>query len=272
MSIITIIEPQKKFAFPNLRELWLYRELLYSFVVRDLKVRYRQTVIGGLWAILQPLTTMVVFSVFFGTIAKIGSEGVPYPIFSYAGLLLWIYFSSSVGNGSNSLVGSAGLLTKIYFPRLIIPISAVIVGLVDYAIAFIVLGGLMWYYHIVPTVAMLGIPLLLLLTLLLSSGISFWLSAINVKYHDVRFVLPFFIQLMMFFTPVIYPISVAPNYRLILALNPMSGIVEAHRAMILGNQPINWELLGISALITLVIFITGGIYFRSVEKNFADII
>ena len=269
---ITIIKPKPRWQFINLKEIYQYRELFWTFVVRDIKIRYKQTIIGGLWAILQPFATMVVFSIFFGVVAKISSEGMPYPIFSYSGLLLWAYFTSALSSASNSLVSSSNLITKVYFPRIIIPLAATLTGMIDYAIASLVLGGLMAYYHIIPTATILLLPFLLILTWLLASGMGFWLSAINVKYRDVRYAVPFFIQLMLFLTPVIYPVSIAPRFRQWLILNPMTGIIEAHRAAILGNNLINMEFLGYSIIITLAIFISGAFYFKSVEKYFADII
>jgi len=271
-SQITIIEPSSKIRFINFRELWPYRELILSFVKRDIQVRYRQTVIGGLWAIVQPLFTMVIFSFFFGKLAGISGGGVPYPIFSYAGLLLWTYFTGALTAASGSMVASTSLITKVYFPRIIIPIAATITGLLDYLVASSVLIGLMLYFQIVPTTAILLVPITLLLTWMLAMGMGFWLSAINVKYRDIGYVLPFFIQLMLFVTPVIYPSSIAPNFKLLLSLNPMTGIIDAHRSMILGGLPINWGSLGISAVLVLLILFTGSAYFKSVEKYFADII
>ncbi len=259
-------------SFPDLREVWNYRELLLTLVKRDLTVRYRQTVIGGIWAVIQPLTTMVIFSFFFGYLAQISGDGVPYPVFSYSGLVLWIYFANALSAASGSVVAAAGLFTKVYFPRLIVPIAASMTGIVDYFIALTILFGLMIFYQITPPIIIIFLPLLVLLTWLLATGIGFWLSAINVRYRDVGFIMPFFIQLMMYVTPVIYPVSIAPNFKQILALNPMTGIVEAHRALILGVRDINYSSLIFSVIITLIIFITGAIYFRSVERKFADIV
>lgn len=269
---VTIIKPTGKLQFLSLKEIWPYRELLFTFVKRDIQVRYRQTVIGGLWAIIQPLSTMVIFSFFFGHLAKISGGGVPYPIFSYAGLLLWTYFTGAVSASSASMVASAALITKVYFPRILIPIAATMTGLLDYLVASVVLIGLMLYYQIMPTAQIFLVPLTLLLTWLLAMGIGFWLSAINVKYRDVGYILPFFIQLMLFVTPVIYPSSIAPNFKFLLSLNPMTGIIDAHRAMILGGLPIDWGALGLSAILVIIILFTGSAYFKSVEKYFADII
>ena len=268
----TIIKPTNKLQFLNIQEIFNYRELLFSLVKRDLQVRYRQTIIGGLWAIVQPRTTMIILSFFFGHLANISGGGVPYPIFSYAGLLLWTYFTGAITASSASMVASSSLITKVYFPRIIIPIAATITGLVDYAVASLVLIVLMFYYQIMPSTQILLVPLTLLLTWFLAMGMGFWLSAINVKYRDVGYVLPFFIQLMLFITPVIYPSSIAPNFRSVLALNPMTGIIDAHRAMILGGLPINWGALGISAVLVILIFVTGSAYFKKVERYFADII
>jgi lipopolysaccharide transport system permease protein len=269
---ITIIKPSPKISFPNLKEIWEFRELLFTFVIRDLKVRYRQTVMGGLWAIIQPFSTMIIFSFFFGRIAKIPSEGIPYPVFSYSGLVLWTYFSNSLSAGYGSVLGSAGLFTKVYFPRIIIPIAAAMTGIVDYCVALTIVFGLMAYYHISPSINIFFLPLVVILTLLLVIGLSFWIGAINVKYRDVRYIMPFFISLMLYMTPVIYPVSVAPNFRNILHLNPMTGIIEAHRSLILGNPPINYTSLLISIISSLVILITGAIFFRSVERKFADVV
>jgi lipopolysaccharide transport system permease protein len=269
---VIVIKPQKKISLPDLKEIWQYRELLLTFVIRDVKVRYRQTILGGLWAILQPFTTMIIFSFFFGYIAKISGDGVPYPVFSYAGLVLWIYFANALTAASISVVGSASLFTKVYFPRIIIPIAATMTGLMDYCVAIIMLFVLMAYYHIFPTFSVLFVPLIVLLTWVLAMGMGFWLSAINVKYRDVGYVMPFFIQLMMYITPVIYPVAIAPNYKNILQLNPMTGLVEAHRSVILNNHPFNLTSLTISIAIIILIFITGSMYFRSVERKFADIV
>jgi lipopolysaccharide transport system permease protein len=269
---VTVIKPTGKLQFLNLREIWPYRELLFSFVKRDIQVRYRQTVIGGLWAIIQPFTHMVIFSFFFGHLAKISGGGVPYPVFSYSGLLLWTYFTNALSVSSGSMVASSSLITKVYFPRIIIPIAATMSGLVDYAVASIILIGLMFYYQIMPTAMILLAPLTLLLTWLLSMGIGFWLSAINVKYRDVGYILPFCIQLLLFVTPVIYPSSIAPNFKILLSLNPMTGIIDAHRAMMLGGLPVDWGALFISTFLVIIILFTGSAYFKSVEKYFADII
>lgn len=268
----TIIGGEKKLQFIDVRELWDFKELLWSLVVRDIKVRYKQTIIGGLWAILQPFVTMVIFSIFFGLILKVPTNGVPYPVFSYSGLILWTYFTGSVASASGSLVASGSLITKVYFPKIIIPLAAAITGLIDYLISGIVLIFLLLYFNMVPPATIIFLPFIALLTTLLASGIGFWLSAINVKYRDVGYVIPFFIQSLLFLTPVIYPISISPRFRNILLMNPMTGIIEAHRSMIIGTTPIVWSSLLLSIFISIIIFISGAMYFKSVEKYFADII
>jgi len=269
---VTIVKPRRGLARLNFKELLQFKELFWTLALKEIKVRYKQTAIGGLWAILQPLLTMVVFTIFFGKVAKMPSDGIPYAIFSYSGLLLWIYFSNAIAQSSQSTVANKQLISKIYFPRIIIPSSATIAGLLDYVVAFSIVIGMMYYYKFVPNLTILLVPLILFFTLVLSSGIGFWLSAISVKYRDVRYAVPFFIKLLIFITPVIYPVSIAGKYKWILALNPMSGFVEAHRAMLLGHQAVDWGLLGIAIAITFLIFITGIMYFKSVERHFADII
>lgn len=269
---ITVIQPKGRFQFIDWKEIWEYRELFWTFVMRDIKVRYKQTIIGGLWAILQPFMTMVVFSFFFGTIMKVASDGVPYPIFSYSGLILWMYFTSAISTASGSLIGSAGLITKVYFPRIIIPLAATMTGLVDYLVSSLLLVFLLIYFQVVPSIFVFLIPILAILTWFLASGIGLWLSAINVKYRDVRYAVPFFIQLGLFFTPVIYPVSIAPRLKNFLLLNPMTGFIETHRSLILGLDNFSFTPLLISIFITGLIFISGAFYFKSVEKYFTDII
>lgn len=268
-----IIKPRNKWISIDFNELWKYRELLYFLVWRDVKVRYKQTVIGAGWAIIQPFVTMIIFTIIFGNIAKIPSDGVPYPIFSYSGLLLWIYFSTSVSSSSNSVVGSSNLITKIYFPRLIIPLTSSLAGMVDYCIAFIILVLMMIYYGITPGFSIIFLPIVLFLTFITATGFGLWFSSLNVKYRDVHHALPFFIQLLLFATPVIYPLTFVPDkYRWLLSLNPMSGVIEVHRACILGNKTIDLNTLSISVSISLIIFISGLFYFRRTERYFADII
>jgi lipopolysaccharide transport system permease protein len=272
MEKITIIKPKKGIRLVNIKELYEYRELLTVLALKDIKVRYKQTIFGGLWAIAQPLITMVVFSIFFGEIANVPSEGVPYPAFSYSGLLIWIFFVNSVNLASSSLLSNVRLITKVYFPRIIIPLSTTLVSLVDYLVSLIILFGIMFYYQIPFSNNLLFIPLIVFVTWLLAIGMGLLFSAINVKYRDVKYVIPFFLQLLIFLTPVIYPVSIAGKFRWILYLNPMSGIVEAHRALILGHQAVNLGLFLSSFAISLLIFIVGLIYFKSTERYFADII
>lgn len=270
---ITVIRPKKLFHLSDLRELWLYRELLYFFSWRDLKVRYKQTMIGVLWAVIQPFVAMVIFSFFFGNLAKIPSDNVPYPIFVYTGLLFWQFFSDALGDVSNSLVGNQAIITKVYFPRLILPVASVLTKLVDFAIAAVILAGMMIYYHITPTLmSLLVVPILLVITFMAATGLGLFLAAINVKYRDVRYVLPYFIQLLIFVTPVIYPASIAGSYSKILAVNPMMGVIQNARAVLLNTAPVNWELIGVSLLGCAVLLLIGIYVFKKVERYFADIV
>lgn len=269
----TTIRPKKAFSFRDLQEVWACRELLYFFTWRDLKVRYKQTLIGATWAILQPFITMVVFTVFFGKLVQMPSDNVPYPIFVYVGLLFWQFFSSALSDTSNVLIGNQSIITKVYFPRLILPLSAVLTKFVDFAIASLILIGLMFYYgYLPPLVGFLLVPLLLIITFMAAVGSGLFLAAVNVKYRDVRYALPFFIQILLFLTPVIYPASIVGKYSWVLALNPMTGVIQSARAALLGTTPINWLLLTISFCACLVILIIGTIYFKKVERYFADIL
>ena len=268
-----IIRPKKTLSMADFWEIWQYRELLYFFTWRDLKVRYKQTFIGVVWAIFQPFMAMVVFSVFFGQLAKMPSDGVPYPIFVYIGLLFWQLFSGALTVASGSLIGNQAIVTKVYFPRLILPFSAVLTQLVDFFVAALVLVGLMFYYGFVPNLSGLFIlPLLLLITFCAALGGGLFLASINVKYRDVRYVLPYFIQIMLFLTPVIYPASLAGKYSWILALNPMTGVIKAARGALLNTEPINWLLLGISGLAVLALLMVGIVMFKKTERYFADLI
>ena len=270
---LTVIEPQRGWIPLNFKEVWNYRELFYFLTKRDIKVRYKQTVLGGLWAIIQPFFTMVIFTLFFGRLAKIPTDGIPYPIFVYAGLLPWTYFANALTASGNSLVGSANLISKVYFPRLIIPASASLAGLLDFFIAMIVMGILMIYYNFIPGCGILLFPVLVGLTFLCAVGVGLWLSALNVQYRDVRYTIPFLIQLWMFVSPVIYPVSiVSDEYRWLLALNPMGGIIKAFRASLLGHMPIDWFLFSISSVMIILLFLSGLSYFRRMEKIFADVV
>ena len=240
--------------------------------MRDIKVRYKQTALGAAWAIIQPLFTMLIFTLFFGRLAGMPSDGIPYPIFAYAGLLPWTFFSNAVTNSGNSLVGNSNLITKVYFPRMIIPISSVGSGLVDFAIAFILLIVLMFYYGIGLSINILMVPVLIILTSLLAIGVGMWMSALNVKYRDIRYALPFVIQLGMFATPIIYPSSLVPEkWRWLMAFNPLAGQIEGYRSAFFG-KPFDWFALGISAVLTLAILFYSTLMFKRMEKNFADII
>ena len=269
----TVIRPKKTFSWKDFQEIWQYRELLYFFTWRDLKVRYKQTIVGVAWAIFQPFVAMIVFTIFFGTLLKVPSDGVPYPIFVYIGLLFWQFFSGALTDTSNALIGNQSIVTKIYFPRILLPLSAVFTRLVDFFVASIVLVGLMIYYGYTPNLAgLLILPLLLLITFLAAFGGGLFLSAMNVKYRDVRYVLPYFIQMMLFITPVIYPPSVAGVYSWILAINPMTGVIRGARGALLGTEPVNWALIEISAIAVLILLVVGFIFFKKTERYFADVI
>ncbi len=271
--MVTVIRAQKALSWGDFKELWSSQELLYFFTWRDLKIRYKQTIIGVLWALFQPFVTMVVFTVFFGKFGKIPSDNIPYPIFVYAGLLLWQLFSATLLQASNSLVNQQNLLTKVYFPRLILPISSLFSNLVDFAIASIILVGLMFYYNFIPNlIGLTLIPLLVLITCIFAVGLGLSLASLNVKYRDIKYILPFFVQIMMFLTPVIYPPSILGDSSWLLAFNPMTGVIKAMRAALFGGQPINWLLLGVSGAISVLVFVGGLIYFKKTEKYFADLI
>lgn len=269
----TVIRPKKLFSLRDITELWAYKELIYFFTWKDLKVRYKQTFVGVLWAIIQPFMAMVVFSVFFGGLAKIPSDGVPYPIFVYTGLLFWQLFSDSLSEVSGSLIGNQSIITKVYFPRLIIPISTVVTKFVDFFISAIILAGMMVYYQITPSLqSIIVIPVLLIITAACAEGLGLFLAAINVKYRDVRYVLPYFIQLLIFLTPVIYPASIAGKWSKLLALNPMSGVINNARAALLGTAQVNWLQLGISVAGCVVLLLVGIYVFKKVERYFADVV
>ena len=267
-----IIKPSRSWVAVDFRELWRFRELMFALTARDIKVLYKQTFLGAAWAILQPFMTMVVFTIFFGKLAKMPSEGIPYPIFSYSGLLLWQYFSHAITQSGNSLIGSANLIQKIYFPRVLVPMSATFAGIVNYAIASVVLIGMMFFYHYPPSFQLIFVPVIVLVTWMLATGVGLWISALNVTYRDIRYVMPFIVQLWLFVSPVIYPTSMLGKYKWIAFVNPMSGLINAHRAAFLHQQPIDFMTFSLSFGITLVILISGLYYFRKMEKTFADII
>ena len=266
-------EPSKGWAGPKLRELWEYRELLFFFVWRDIKVRYRQTVMGALWAIIQPFFTMVIFSLFFGRLAKVPSDGLPYPIFSYAALVPWTFFATALTQASNSLVLSANMVKKIYFPRLTLPIATVLAGVVDFVLAFMVLLGMMLFYGLLPTINVLWLPFFLLLALITSLGVSLWLSAMNVQFRDVQYTIPFLTQAWLFVTPIAYPSSLLPEpWRTLYGLNPMAGVVEGFRWALLGTDTAPGLMTLVSAVVALTLFISGAFYFRRMEQGFADVL
>ena len=257
----------------RLGELWQYRELLYFLIWRDVKVRYKQTALGVAWAVVQPFFTMVVFSLFFGRLAKVPSDGVPYPLFAYCALVPWGFFANGLNMGSNSLVESANLIRKVYLPRLAIPIATVLSGGVDFLVSFLLLLGMMAYYGRMPGIEAAWLPLLLLLGLVTALGVSLWLSALNVQYRDVRYTIPFLTQIWMFGTPIAYPSSLVPEaWRPFYGLNPMVGVVEGFRWALLGTATRPGAMLIVSSLAALVILLTGVMYFRSTEKTFADVV
>ena len=267
------IRPQTGWTAAGLKELWEYRELLYFLTWRDIKVRYKQTVLGAAWAIIQPFFMMVVFSLFFGYLAKVPSDGIPYPIFAYCALLPWQLFAHALTESSNSLVANERLITKVYFPRLVVPISAVLGGLLDFAIAFVILLLMMAYYGVRPTWAIVTLPAFLLLAMLTALGVGLWLSALNVKYRDVRYTISFVIQFWLFATPVAYSSSIVPaRWRALYGLNPMAGVVEGFRWALLGKSEGPGALLAVSVAVVILILIGGLYYFRRMEAEFADVV
>ncbi|GAA4451909.1 ABC transporter permease [Novipirellula rosea] len=267
------IQPAKGWMPLRLGELWEYRELLYFLTWRDIKVRYKQTLLGAAWAIIQPLSTMVVFTLFFGKLAEMPSDGVPYPIFSFAALVPWTFFANAMVASSNSLVQGSNLLKKVYFPRLALPISTVLGGIVDFALAFSVLLLMMLYFGIAPTWNVLVLPFLLLLAFMTSLGVGLWLSAMNVRYRDVRYVLPFITQLWMFATPVVYPSSMLDEpWRTLYGINPMVGVVEGFRWALAGTDTAPGPMIAVSTVVSTLILISGAFYFRRMEKSFADVV
>lgn len=268
------IKPSTGLAALNLRDLWVYRELVFFMVWRDLKVRYKQTMLGAAWAIIQPVMTMLVFNFIFGRVAKVPSDGIPYPIFSYTALLPWGLFVAALNQASRSLTSNQNMITKIYFPRLVLPLSSILAGLVDFAIAFVILIGMMIYYRVTPSWnALWALPLFLLLALVTALGVALWLSAINVQYRDVNYALPFLTQFWLFITPVAYSSKIiSANWQLIYSLNPMAGVVNGFRWALLnaGNGPD--AAVWVSAGISLLILVSGLFYFRNMERTFADMI
>lgn len=269
---LVVIQPSKKWSLLSFKDIWAYRELLFFLTWRDVKVRYKQTALGAAWAILQPLFMMIIFTIFFGRLAAVDSAGIPYPLFALAGLVPWTFFANSITASGNSLVGSANLITKVYFPRLIVPAAAMLAGLVDFVLAFLLLCGLMLYYQVSLTAQVLFLPVLILLTALFGLGVGTWMAALNVKYRDVRFALPFVIQLWLFVSSVILPSSSVPQkYRWILMFNPMSGIIEGYRSALFG-LPFDWPAIGMAAVLTVLVLLYSFYSFGRVERSFADII
>lgn len=268
-----VIEPAPRWPSINVRELWANRELLYFLVWRDIKVQYAQTALGASWAIVQPLLTMLIFTVIFGRLAKIPSDGAPYSVFTLAALIPWMYFSNAFSAASASLVNSSNLITKVYFPRLIIPIVSVLSGLVNFAVSCVVLAIMMVWYHVTPLpIALVMIPALLLLTILTAIGVGSLLAAIYIQYRDVRHIVPFIVQIWMYISPVVYPLSLVPaRYRTLYALNPMAGIIQTFRVVLLKTGEIPWGTLGISSIVGLMLFVVGTLYYRNTEHLFADV-
>jgi len=270
---VVVIEPRRGWAAMNLKEVLEYRELLYFFVWRDLKVRYKQTILGALWAILQPLITMLVFSVFFGRLAKMPSDGVPYPLFSFAALVPWTFFATGLSQSSNSLVSGTNMLRKIYFPRLVMPTASVLAGVVDFGLAFLVLVGMMFFYGFTPSAAVVILPALLLLTVITSLGAGLWLSALNVQFRDVRYIIPFLVQIWLLATPIAYSSNLLPDrWRTLYAINPMVGVVEGFRWALLGTGTAPGPMLLASSVAALLLLVSGIFVFRRMERNFADVV
>lgn len=267
------IKPKKGWQLIDFKELEQFKDLLYFLVIRDIKVKYKQTVLGGLWAIIQPFFSMVVFTLFFGKLAKIPSDGIPYPIFSFTAMIAWTYFASSVSASGNSMIGSANLISKVYFPRLIVPLTPVLAGLLDFFIAFLVLIGMMFYFHVYPSPLIWVVPFLVLLMIFTASGVGMFLAALNAKYRDIRYAIPFLVQLWMFASPVVYPTSMVPEkYRILYSMNPMVGVIEGFRSVLLGTVSFPYKMLSISLIFSAVLFIAGALYFKQTERYFADIL
>jgi lipopolysaccharide transport system permease protein len=272
-SHVIVVKPSKGWISLNLRDLWEYRELLYFLTWRDIKVRYKQTVLGAAWAIIQPFLTMVVFSLFFGKLAKVPSDGIPYPIFAYAALVPWTFFANGLSQSSSSMVENANLVKKVYFPRMVVPISSVISGVVDFVLAFLVLLAMMCFYGVFPTKNVICLPLLLVMAFVTALGVGLWLSALNVQFRDVRYTVPFLTQFWLFATPIAYPSSLlAEPWRTIYGINPMVGVVEGFRWALLGTETAPGLIIIVSALVALALLVGGAFYFRRMEKTFADVV
>jgi homopolymeric O-antigen transport system permease protein len=268
------IKPSTGLTALNLRDIWVYRELVFFMIWRDIKVRYKQTLLGALWAVIQPVMTMLVFTFIFGSVAKVPTDGIPYPIFSYTALLPWGLFVTALNQASRSLTSNHNMITKVYFPRLVLPMASVLAGLVDFAIAFVIMLGMMWYFHVTPTISVLWtLPLFLLLAIITALGVALWLSAINVKYRDVNYALPFLTQFWLFITPVAYSANViSEKWQLLYSLNPMAGVVNGFRWALLGAGNGPDAALWVSVSISLLVLVSGLFYFRNMERTFADTI
>ena len=269
-----IIRPSRGWSAIILRDLWLYRELIYFMTWRDLKVRYKQTLLGVAWAVIKPFMTMVVFTIFFGNLAKMSSDGLPYAVFTLTALLPWELFTAALNQASQSLVKSSNMITKVYFPRIILPLSSILAGLVDFLIAFVILLLMMWYYHITPTAAVWTLPLYLLLALVTALGVGLWLAALNVLYRDINYITPFLTQFWLFITPIVYPVSNIPEqWRMLYAINPMTGVVEGFRWALLGSQAsAPTGMLAVSSGVAILMLVSGLFYFRRTERRFADMV
>ena len=272
INSIIIDSEEKKNKLINWQELWQYRDLFLFLVWRDFKTRYAQSILGIGWAIIQPVFSMIVFTIVFGNLAKVNSEGVPYAIFSYTALVPWTFFSTSLTSASGSLIGSKNLITKVYFPRLIIPISPVLGKMIDFGISSLILLGMMVWFGIKPTIWALMVPVFIILMMLTAAGVGMWLTALSIQYRDIQYGSNFFVQLLMYASPVIYATSIIPEkYQILYALNPMVGVIEGFRASLLGTRPMPWEFLGVGALMAVALFLSGALYFHSMERYFADV-
>ena len=268
-----LIQPSKGLFNFDLRELWQYNELLYFLVWKEVKVRYKQTIIGGAWAIIQPLLTMVIFTIIFGRLAKIPSDGMPYPVFTYTALLPWMLFAQALTRSGGSLVSNANLITKVYFPRLLVPLSAALAPIVDFIVSFLILLGMLAWYGIPPTLGILALPFFLALTLVTAMSVNLWLAPINVKYRDVAHTLPFLSQIWMYASPVVYPLSMIPEkWQFLYSINPMVGVIEGFRWALLGKQSPNFMAMAISVIVVMALFLGGILYFKKMEQTFADVI
>jgi lipopolysaccharide transport system permease protein len=271
--IEVVNEPKSGWQFVNLRELWGYRDLFYFLVWRDIKARYAQSVLGIGWAVVQPVFTMIVFTIIFGKLAKIGSDGVPYAIFSFTALVPWTYFSNSLTESTGSLINASSMLGKVYFPRLIIPMTPLVSKLVDFGIALLLLSGLMAWFKTIPTIWALTLPLLIILMMLTAAGLGMWLTSLAIQYRDIKYGMGFGVRLLMYATPVVYPVSLIPQkYKMLYALNPMVGVIEGFRAALLGTHSMPWDMITAGSVTAIVVAVTGALYFRRMERIFADVV